>query len=155
MAQGNLENMKSLIKQNRKNKSGLSGAVTALILVIASVLIALIVVAFAFGFLGFTNTATVTQVGPAYIEPVSSGTGSSSSTSYKLVVTLSASAPVTITEISGTGISGNYGVTTALSAGTNPVTIYLPSTFNAANSAYTFTLTLSNGNTAVVNAVLQ
>jgi hypothetical protein len=142
--------MKSLIKVNRKNKSGLSGAVTALILVIASVLIALIVVAFAFGFLGLTSNATVTQVGTAYIEPPAKSGGN-----YQLVVTLSASAPVTITEISGTGITGNSPVSTALTAGTNSVTIQLPTSFTAANSAYTFTLTLSNGQTAVVNAVYQ
>jgi len=47
---------------------GLSGAVTALILVVASVVIALIVVGFAFGLFGsFGSAGAVSQVGPAYI----------------------------------------------------------------------------------------
>ena len=47
---------------------GLSGAVTALILVVASVIIALIVVGFAFNlFSTFGSTNAVTAVGPAYV----------------------------------------------------------------------------------------
>ncbi|MCQ4342724.1 MAG: hypothetical protein RXN77_04305 [Sulfolobaceae archaeon] len=47
---------------------GLSGAVTALILVVASVVIALIVVGFAFGLFGsFGSAGAVTPVGPAYM----------------------------------------------------------------------------------------
>jgi len=47
---------------------GLSGAVTALILVVASVVIALIVVGFAFNLFGsFGSAGAVSPVGPAYI----------------------------------------------------------------------------------------
>ena len=47
---------------------GLSGAVTALILVVASVVIALIVVGFAFNLFGsFGSAGAVSAVGPAYI----------------------------------------------------------------------------------------
>ena len=47
---------------------GLSGAVTALILVVASVVIALIVVGFAFNLFGsFGSAGAVSPVGPAYL----------------------------------------------------------------------------------------
>jgi len=47
---------------------GLSGAVTALILVVASVVIALIVVGFAFNLFGaFSSTGAVTTAGSAYL----------------------------------------------------------------------------------------
>ena len=47
---------------------GISGAVTALILVVASVVIALIVVGFAFNLFGsFGSAGAVSPVGPAYI----------------------------------------------------------------------------------------
>ena len=48
---------------------GLSGAVTALILVIASVIVALIVVGFAFGLFGtMSSQNAITNAGSAYIE---------------------------------------------------------------------------------------
>jgi len=65
----------------RKNAKALSGAVTALILVIASVIIALVVVAFAFGLFGaFTGQGTVTQVGTATLS--ASGNSDSHSEEY-------------------------------------------------------------------------
>ena len=54
---------------------GLSGAVTALILVVASVVIALIVVGFAFNLFGsFGSAGAVSPVGPAYIYAKSQNT---------------------------------------------------------------------------------
>ncbi|TRM73139.1 hypothetical protein DJ523_08065, partial [Sulfolobus sp. E5] len=51
-----------------KSRRAISGAVTALILVIASVIIALVVVGFAFGLFGaFGGTPTVTQIGTGTI----------------------------------------------------------------------------------------
>ena len=55
------------MKKTRKQKKALSGAVTALILVIASVIIALVVVGFAFGlFASFSTTPNIHLVS-AYI----------------------------------------------------------------------------------------
>ncbi|MCY0860773.1 MAG: hypothetical protein OWQ54_10165 [Sulfolobaceae archaeon] len=58
-----------MLKATRRSKKGLSGAITALILVIASVIIALIVVLYVFGLIpGLTSSTTqVTQIGPAYL----------------------------------------------------------------------------------------
>ena len=71
---------------------GLSGAVTALILVVASVVIALIVVGFAFNLFGIyaTQSANVpTPVGPAYLYVHSAPYGISyNSSNVYLVVTL-------------------------------------------------------------------
>jgi len=82
---------------------GLSGAVTALILVVASVVIALIVVGFAFNLFGsFGSAGAVSPVGPAYVY--------NSSSNVALNVTINNRGPnVTITsaQISGQTVSSN------------------------------------------------
>ena len=93
---------------------GLSGAVTALILVVASVVIALIVVGFAFNLFGsFGSAGAVSPVGPAYIytTPVPHGVTPPSGESYVLLnVTIDNRGPnvnITSATISGQTISYN------------------------------------------------
>lgn len=56
------------MEKTRKQKKALSGAVTALILVIASVIIALVVVGFAFGLFGAFSSSPNIHLVSAYIQ---------------------------------------------------------------------------------------
>jgi len=133
----------------RKNAKALSGAVTALILVIASVIIALVVVAFAFGLFGaFTGQGTVTQVGTATLS--ASGT---------LTVTLKNTGATT--QVTGVIINGNLASVSGqvtISAGESTYSIALSvstSTLqNLVGSPISLTLQLSNGQTVTVSAIV-
>ncbi|BFI75594.1 DUF973 family protein [Sulfurisphaera ohwakuensis] len=132
----------------RKAKKGLSGAVTALILVIASVIIALVVVGFAFGLFGaFGGTPTVTQV----------GTGTISSSSGVATITLKSTGNVNIVGASIAGLQGaSVATTISLNAGFNTVTISFGSGYNLQpGSTYTITLSLSDGQTVQVSVIAQ
>ncbi|BAB65097.1 DUF973 family protein [Sulfurisphaera tokodaii] len=141
----------------RKAKKGLSGAVTALILVIASVIIALVVVGFAFGLFGaFGGTPTVSAVGSGVIY-YSSGSGYA-------IITLKSSGSVEIVsaELAGTTYSGTAeviggsGSSSTLSAGVNTVSIsfsQLPPL--QSGSTYTISLALSDGATVQVSVIAQ
>ncbi|ACP56649.1 hypothetical protein [Saccharolobus islandicus] len=135
----------------RKNAKALSGAVTALILVIASVIIALVVVGFAFGLFGaFTGQGTVTQVGTATL----------SASSQTLTVTLKntgAATQVTGALINGNSVSLSNPIT--ISAGQNTYSISLGSSLsstlqNLVGSTISLTLQLSNGQTVTVSAIV-
>jgi hypothetical protein len=137
-----------IVQKAKKSKKGLSGAITALILVIASVIIALVVVFFAFGYLGaFSSSPTVTQIGTGYICPSSSGGGT-------LYVTLSSSATTTIVGVEVGGTSA--GASVSLPAGTTNAAIPLPSSVTfVAGQTYTITLVLSSGATVTISAVAK
>ena len=135
----------------RKNAKALSGAVTALILVIASVIIALVVVAFAFGLIGaLTGQGTVTQVGTATL---SAGSGT-------LTVTLKNSGATT--QVIGAIINGNSAsvsgqVTISAGQNTYSITLGISSTTllqNLVGSPISLTLQLSNGQTVTVSAIV-
>jgi hypothetical protein len=148
--------MMSLKLKAKRSKKGLSGAVTALILVIASVIIALVVVGFAFGLFGaLGGTPTVTQVG--------TGTLSGSyNTGYQAVITLHSTGNVQIVSASivGTSVTANTfsvnGVVgNTLNAGANTVVITFPtaptSSFNPQpGSTYQISIGLSDGTTVQV-----
>ena len=148
---------------------GLSGAVTALILVIASVVIALIVVGFAFNLFGaYGSQSALTAPGPAYIQKAQNG--------YLIVVTISNTGtnPVAVTGISvqNTPVTvNNYavvnsaGVTTTSGSGLPVIppggqyTLSLtatgvPNTL-VAGSTYSITIYFANGQSVVVNAIYQ
>lgn len=136
--------------QDRRKRRALSGAVTALILVIASVIIALVVVGFAFGLFGaFGGTPTVTQVGTGTIS-VSSGT---------VTITLKSTGSVQIlgAQIAGTTVSTS--TTVSLTAGIQTITINLPSSSSGGTgsllvgSTYNIVLSLSTGNTVQVSVI--
>lgn len=135
----------------RKNAKALSGAVTALILVIASVIIALVVVGFAFGLFGaFTGQGTVTQVGTATL---SASTGT-------LTVTLKNTGATT--QVTGAIINGNpvtLSSQVTISAGQSTYSISLggisSSTLQSlVGSTISLTLQLSNGQTVTVSAII-
>jgi hypothetical protein len=130
-----------IVQKAKKNKKGLSGAITALILVIASVIIALVVVFFAFGYLGaFSSSPTVTQIGTGKI--LSCG---------KLCITLSSN---TQTEIVKEEVgSSSTCVPVTISSGTNQYQITLPSIKYASGQTYTIDLVLSNGEVVTVSAI--
>ena len=143
--------MMSLKLKAKRSKKGLSGAVTALILVIASVIIALVVVGFAFGLFGaLGGTPTVTQIGTGTLSPSGSG--------YQAVITLHSTGNVQIvsasivgTSDSATNIVVNGGGNT-LAAGPNTVTICFPSdSFTPQpGSTYQISIGLSDGTTVQV-----
>ena len=135
----------------KRTKRGLSGAVTALILVIASVIIALVVVGFVFGLFGaLGGTPTVTQVGTGILQQ--------SNNYYQAVITLQSSGKVQIVSayIQGQGTSESVGsgsiIGGSLSEGVNTVTINFPTTgFNPLpGSTYQIVITLSDGTTVQV-----
>jgi len=92
---------------------GLSGAVTALILVVASVVIALIVVGFAFNLFGsFGSAGAVSPVGPAYLysKPPNSKVQPTGTNYVLLNVTIDNRGPnvsITSATISGQTVSPN------------------------------------------------
>jgi len=134
----------------RKNAKALSGAVTALILVIASVIIALVVVAFAFGLFGaFTGQGTVTQVGTATLN----------ASTKSLIVTLKNTGATT--QVTGVIINGNLASVSGqvtISAGESTYSISLGSSTstlqNLVGSPISLTLQLSNGQTVTVSAIV-
>ncbi|ADX84056.1 hypothetical protein GO599_07145 [Sulfolobus islandicus] len=137
----------------RKNAKALSGAVTALILVIASVIIALVVVGFAFGLFGaFTGQGTVTQVGTATL---SASTGT-------LTVTLKntgAATQVTGAIINGNPVTPSSQVTISAGQSTYSISFSLGSISsstlqNLVGSTISLTLQLSNGQTVTVSAII-
>jgi len=141
--------MMSLKLKAKRSKKGLSGAVTALILVIASVIIALVVVGFAFGLFGaLGGTPTVTQVGTGTIYSTSNG--------YQATITLQSSGNVKIVSamIVGTADSVGSGSITGyqLSTGVNTVTINFPSDGYTLQpgATYQISLGLSDGATVQV-----
>jgi hypothetical protein len=144
--------MMSLKLKAKRSKKGLSGAVTALILVIASVIIALVVVGFAFGLFGaLGGTPTVTQVGTGTL------TYNSNTNEYVATITLHSTGTVTIESASivGTSVSENGLSTSTLTAGANTVTICFPSeppsTFNPQpGSTYQISIGLGDGTTVQV-----
>ena len=136
----------------RKNVKAISGAVTALILVIASVIIALVVVGFAFGLFGsFTSSAQVTQVGTASL---SSSTGT-------LIVTLkNTGGTVYVQAVLYNGKTYSVTGNTAITAGITQYTIsiqglnstVIPSSL--VGSTVTLTLELTNGQSVTVSAII-
>ncbi|QPG49770.1 hypothetical protein HFC64_08055 [Saccharolobus solfataricus] len=137
----------------RKNARGLSGAVTALILVIASVIIALVVVGFAFGLFGaFTGQGTVAQVGTATL----------SASTLTLTVTLkNTGASTQVTGVLINGNSGSVSGMTTISAGVNTYTITISigsisttTLRGLVGSTISLTLILSNGETVTVSAIV-
>ena len=135
----------------KRTKRGLSGAVTALILVIASVIIALVVVGFAFGLFGaFSNSGTVSQVGTATLY-----------TEGYLIVTLkNTGATTTVTQVYVNGQPYSAAGQITISPGSNTYSISIVNlNSNSLNglvgSTITLTLDLSSGTTVTVSAVVQ
>ncbi|MFP3234128.1 MAG: DUF973 family protein [Sulfolobaceae archaeon] len=142
--------MMSLKLKAKRSKRGLSGAVTALILVIASVIIALVVVGFAFGLFGaLGGTPTVTQVGTGSLS-------GSSSTGYQATFTLQSTGKVQIVSASIVGTTESAGSAAitgySLTTGINTVTIsFAPGTFTPQPGAtYQISIGLSDGTTVQV-----
>jgi len=140
----------SLKLKAKRSKKGLSGAVTALILVIASVIIALVVVGFAFGLFGaLGGTPTVTQVGTGTLQ-------GSSSSGYVATITLQSTGNVQIVSASIVGTTESAGSAAitgySLSTGINTVTIsFAPNGFNPQPGAtYQISIGLSDGTTVQV-----
>ncbi|AOL16913.1 hypothetical protein BFU36_09560 [Sulfolobus sp. A20] len=134
-----------------KSRRAISGAVTALILVIASVIIALVVVGFAFGLFGaFGGTPTVTQVGTGTISPGSSNNCATAT----FVLKSSGNVQIVSAIIVGTTYSGTP-TTIDLTAGPNTVTITFNGFTPQAGSTYTISLGLSDGATVQVAVVAQ
>jgi hypothetical protein len=147
--------MMSLKLKAKRSKKGLSGAVTALILVIASVIIALVVVGFAFGLFGaLGGTPTVTQVGTGILEFVHISNASGTFSCYEAIITLHSTGNVQIVSASivGTSVTATgYSIQT-LTTGINTVTIHFPATgFNPQPGAtYQISIGLSDGTTVQV-----
>ena len=120
---------------------GLSGAVTALILVIASVIIALIVVGFAFGLFGtLSSQNAITNAGSAYI------TYYTNNQQVTIYVTLTNPGPATpvITSVSVNGIPVNvYSVTNVVNGATNSASLLNQITISTGQNYLTIQGTLA------------
>ena len=106
------------MKKTRKQKKALSGAVTALILVIASVIIALVVVGFAFGLFGAFSTTPNIHLVSAYVQNgvlyiTVSNTGSANGEILGVIVQAGGSA-ISTTPTGGT-VTVSAGQTTVFS----------------------------------------
>jgi len=143
----------------KRTKKGLSGAVTALILVIASVIISLVVVGFAFGLFGaIGGTPTVTQVGTGTLSPstlkVTVNNKTTSVPIYVAVITLHSTGTVQIVSatIVGTNITATSLPSAPLTAGANTVTITFPANgfTPQPGSTYQISIGLSDGATVQV-----
>ncbi|AWR96264.1 DUF973 family protein [Acidianus sulfidivorans JP7] len=129
----------------RKSKKGISGAVTALILVIASVIIALVVVGFAFGLFGaFAGKATVNQV----------GTGTINLSTDELCFELSSSGSTEITSVQLVGSTFTTTGSITINAGLNTISVDISgaSTTFVPGDTYSFVVSLANGDTVTVEA---
>ncbi|MDT7901527.1 MAG: hypothetical protein RRE78_06480 [Acidianus sp.] len=140
-----------IVQKTKKSKKGISGAITALILVIASVIIALIVVAFAFGIIGgVSSSGQVKAIGTATLY-----------TNGVLKVDLENTGATTqVTGVLFNGVTATaYNGT--ISAGTNIyyISISCASITNSlkgmVGSTVTLTLELSNGQSVTVSAVVE
>ena len=136
----------------KRTKRGLSGAVTALILVIASVIIALVVVGFAFGLFGaLGGTPTVTQVGTGTLS-------GSSSTGYQAVITLHSTGNVQIVSATIVGTSDSVGTASitgaSLSAGVNTVTITFPADSFTPQQGSTYQISIGHSDGATVQVAV-
>ena len=134
---------------------GLSGAVTALILVIASVIIALLVVGFAFGLFGsFSSQGTVQTLGPAslYVNPTTN--------QYTVVVDVynSGGTQLTITSVTINGVPSTIvGGDNTIAQGTQILTFTISPTQTLSLQSGTqvqLELVLSNGVSVPVSAVV-
>ena len=139
------------VKRVLKEQRGLEGAVTALILVIAAIIITLVVVGFAFGLFGaFGGTPTVTQVGAGTINSAGvvtftlKSSGTVQIVSAQLVGTTYSNNTVTV------GAGGN-----TLTAGLNTVSVKFAGFTPQAGSTYTISLALSDGATVEVSVIAQ
>ena len=145
---------------------GLSGAVTALILVVASVVIALIVVGFAFNLFGsFGSAGAVSAVGPAYIYTKAPSAAFSGGNLF-LNVTIDNRGPnvnITSATINGVPVSSSYitvynasgsKLGTVIPAGENQLVIaFTVSNPNIIGSGpANIQLILANGQTVYVTA---
>jgi hypothetical protein len=139
-----------IVQKTRKSKKGLSGAITALILVIASVIIALIVVAFAFGIIGgVSSSGQVKATGTATLY-----------TCGKLVVNLeNTGATAQVTGVLFNGATESVTGETNITPGTGTYSITISgissSLSGMVGTPVTLTLELSNGQSVTVSAVVE
>ena len=141
----------SLKLKAKRSKKGLSGAVTALILVIASVIIALVVVGFAFGLFGaLGGTPTVQQVGSGVLyQP--SGTHY-----YVATITLHSTGTVAIDSASIVGVDSTVvGLSTqTLSVGANTLVITFQANDFTPQSGSTYQISIGLGDGTTVQAAV-
>jgi hypothetical protein len=144
-----------IVQKTKKSKKGISGAITALILVIASVIIALIVVAFAFGIIGgVSSSGQVKAIGTATLYICSSN---------KVVLSVDLENTGASTQVTGVLFNGatytpsnNVNIT----AGTGTYSVTLPSSLYSSlkgmvGSTVTLTLELSDGQSVTVSAIVE
>jgi len=137
--------------KTRKIREGLSGPLTALIILIAAIIIALVLVDYTFSLAGgISGTPKVTQVDSGILS-YNPNTGTAVAT-----LTLYSAGNVKIlgAQIAGTPYGATY--TQLLTAGSNGVTI----TFNGVSgiqigSTYTILITLSDGQTVQAAVTAQ
>ena len=129
---------------------GLSGAVTALILVIASVVIALIVVGFAFGLFGaVSKQGAVTPAGTSYVKVVNG-------TATVVMELHNSGSAVQVNEVTINGVPLRFNSTVIINTGLDNVTI--TGSFSSklyAGESVTVDLWLANGQVVAVPSVVE
>ncbi|MBW9141074.1 MAG: hypothetical protein K1T65_05175, partial [Candidatus Aramenus sp.] len=137
-----------------KLKRGLSNAFSTLILVITSIIIAILLVAFSFGLSGaISSTPVVTQLGTAYISPTGDG-------HYELTVTFKVTGKVDLVSVSFDNQNvtfyekGNATAPVVLYTGVDSLTLCLVPTTAVPQGTYVnLELGFSNGETLLVTAI--
>ncbi|AAY81604.1 hypothetical protein [Sulfolobus acidocaldarius] len=149
-------------KSKKKNMRALSGAIVALILVIAGVIIAIAVVLFAFGLIpGISNQGSIQVLGSGTI--TNSTASGSSRTIYNITITVknTGTTSISVTSININGQPFNInGTAPSIPAGrTQPITFEVTPASGKPNfspgASYTATIYFSNGQGAPATLIYQ
>jgi hypothetical protein len=123
-------------------EKGISQSVVALILLIASVIVALVVASFTFSLAGEINQPTVTPIGTASM--------TYNNDYYIVNVTLKTTQNVEIIKSCFNDLNLTNNTLIQLSSGINHITLYFYSKQTLPNGVYTLTLTTNYGETIKV-----
>ena len=136
---------------------GLSGAVTALILVIASVVIALLVVGFAFGIFGsFSSQGTIQSLGPGEVIP-STTTGPTTTFTVEVTLYNSGGAQLAINSVTLNGVPATVSGNPVITVGTQTLSFNIQTSQPLSLQPGTqvqLELILSNGVSVPISAVV-
>ncbi len=126
-------------------KKGLSNAISALILVVASVILTLVVVGYTFGIMGaFISIPEVEQVG--------TGTIASNGTATFLLRTTGTTQVISV-QLAGTNDVATSFTPATLNAGIDTVTVNFKNLDIMSGAIYSLAVTLSTGETVYVSVI--
>ena len=135
-------------------KKGLSYVVTSMILVLASIIVALVLVGFTFGlFASLGGTPTVTPIGTGVITPV---VENGQVVYYQANFTLKSTGTVQIVSVTLEGVQGKIVSSSTLNSGYNNVVVDFPASLDLQQgSFYKISVALQDSETVQVAAEVE